>query len=223
MITVVLNFICTHQSRLDALTNMFDGWVNVLGDYKFVINYDTDKNYEVVKSLYETNIKNCVFTNDTKTQWVDKTIEMVKSTDTPYIYYLLEDVAFDRNVTKEYFEEMFNEFHKSGAKHLMLGKTDKYSNPNLWSKTDCEIHKTIRTFNSNVAYMCLFPVAGIWEKELFLDVLYHVKKKVNSNLAIKQIDGIEVFSKDYRHKKIKQACPLKKVTDHIQPVRQAKR
>jgi hypothetical protein len=223
MITILLNFVCTHQARLDTLETMFDGWVRVLADYKFIINYDTNVNYEVVKNLYETNIKKCSFSNDTKTPWVDKTIEMVKNVDTPYIYYLFEDAAFDEIVTKEYFQEMFNEFQESGAKHLMLGKTDKYSNPTWWLKTNCEIHKTIRTFNSNVPYSCLFPVAGIWDTQLFLDVLYHVKNKVKSSSAIKQIDGIEVFSKDYKDKKIKQACPLKKVTSHIQPVAQAKR
>jgi len=221
MITVVLNFICTHQARLDALKTMFDGWVRVLDDYKFIINYETDINYEAVKSLYETNIKNCVFTNDTKTQWVDKTIEMVKSADTPYIYYLFEDAAFDTIVTKEYFHEMFHEFHKSGAKHLMLGKTDKYSDPKKWSKTNCEIHKTIRTFNSNVPYHCCFSLAGIWDKELFLDVLYYVKSRVNSSKSIKQIDGVEHLSNHYRDKKIKQACPLHKITNHIQEVREA--
>jgi hypothetical protein len=223
MITILLNFVCTHQARLDTLETMFDGWVRVLADYKFIINYDTNVNYEVVKNLYERNIKKCSFSNDTKTPWVDKTIEMVKSVDTPYIYYLFEDVSFDEIVTKEYFQEMFNEFQESGAKHLMLGKTDKYSNPTQWLKTNCEIHKTIRTFNSNVPYNCLFPVAGIWDTQLFLDVLYHVKNKVKSSNAIKQIDGIEVFSKDYKDKKIKQACPLKKVTSHIQLVTQAKR
>lgn len=223
MITIILNFKCTHRKRLDALATMFDGWVEALNDYKFIINYDTHINYEAVKTLYETNIRECTFTNDTKTTWVDKTIEMVKSVDTPYIYYLFEDAAFDKIVTKEYFQKMFNEFHKSGAKHLMLGRTDKYSNPNFWAKTDCEIHKTIRTFNSNVPYNCLFPVAGIWDKDLFLDVLYHVKKKVNSTDAIKQIDGIETYSGDYKNKKIKQACPLQKVTTHIQEVKEAKR
>lgn len=221
MITIVSNFVCTHKSRLDALTNMFNGWVRVLNDYKFIINYDTHINYEIVKNLYKSNIRECVFTNDTKVLWIDKTIEMVESANTPYIYYLFEDAAFDEIVTKDYFEEMFNEFHESGAKHLMLGKTDKYSNPKFWSKTDCEIHKTIRTFNSNVPYNCLFSVAAIWDTDLFLDVLYYVKNKVNSPKAIKQIDGIEVFSRDYRHKKIKQACPLHKVTTHVQEVREA--
>jgi len=225
MITVINNFICTHPSRLNVLTSIFDRWVNVLNDYKFIINYDTDVYYKEIENLYKNNIKDCDFTNDIGGSWVDKTIQMVKSANTPYIYYLFEDVGFEEIVTKHYFEEMLSEFYNSNAKHLMLGKTNKYSDPNRWVNTDCEMHKTIRTFNSNVPYNCCYPVAGVWDKELFLSVLDTVKNNRGSQSSIKQIDGIEDLSNLYRNQNVKQACPLRTVTDHIQPpgTRQAKR
>ena len=223
MITIILNFKCTHSSRLNVLHSIFPKWVDVLGDYKFIINYDSTKNYESVKTLYETNIKDCDFTNDMDTQWVDKTIEMVNNATTPYIYYLLEDVAFSDMVTKSYFNEMLNEFISTNAKHLALGKTGKYKDSAKWKNTICETHKTIRTFNSNVPYKCCYPLAGIWDKHLFLEVLYYVKSNIKSTSAIKQIDGCERLSNKFRYRNIKQASPLNEVTLHLQDVLEANR
>tara|TARA_R110000803_G_scaffold209683_1_gene279806 strand:- start:108 stop:701 length:594 start_codon:yes stop_codon:yes gene_type:complete len=197
--------------------------VDVLGDYKFIINYDSTQNYESVKDLYETNIRDCVFTNDMETSWVDKTIEMVGSVTTPYIYYLFEDAGFADMVTREYFNKMLNEFHSTNAKHLLLGKTGKYKDPVKWKNTICETHKTIRTFNSNVPFNCCYPLAGIWDKHLFLEVLLYVKDNIKSKSAIKQIDGCEDLSNKFRSRNVKQACPLSEVTLHIQDVMQANR
>jgi len=223
MITVVLNFKCSHKSRLDTLHKIFPNWMKVLKDYKFIINCDSPEHYESIKKLYETNVPDCDFSSDVESQWVDKTIEMVESSNTPYIYYLFEDADFSNIVTNEYFHKMFDEFHTSDAKHLMLGKTGKYSNPNLWKKTKFKELETIRTFDFNVPYDCCYPLAGIWDKELFLDVLRDVKSTYKGQSAMKQIDGCEKISNNYRDKKIKQACPLDEVTLHIQDVREAKR
>ena len=224
MITIVLNFVCTHPSRLKVLHSIFPKWVDVLGDYKFIINYDSTKNYESVKDLYETNIRDCVFTNDMETSWVDKTIAMVESVTTPYVFYLFEDSAFDEICTKSYFEEMLNESHSANVKHMFIGgKTDKYSDPKKWIHTPCEIHKTIRTFNSNVPYNCCYPLAAVWDRDLFLEVLRYVKVNIKSESAIKQIDGCEDLSNNFRSRNIKQACPLHKVKTHVQDVRQANR
>jgi len=152
---------------------------------------------------------------------------MVESANTPYIYYLFEDVGFEKIITKHYFEEMMSEFYNSNAKHLMLGKTEKYSDPNRWVNTDCEIHKTIRTFNSNVPYAPCYSVAGVWDKELFLHILNTVKNNRGSQSTVKQIDGIEDLSNGYRKYHHKQACPLHFITHHWGPIdgvaRQAKR
>jgi len=221
MITVILNFKCSHKSRLDVLHEIFPRWVDVLGDYKFIINYDSTKYYEPIKKLYESNIKNCVFTNDMESQWVDKTIKMVESVTTPYIFYLFEDSAFDEICTKTYFEEMLNEFHSANAKHMFIGgKTDKYSDPKRWANTPCEIHKTIRTFSSNVPYNCCYPLAAVWDKDLFLEVLKSVKTERGSQSAMRQIDGCEDLSNNFRSKNIKQACPLRKVKTHVQHVKE---
>ena len=61
MITVVQNFICTQESRLQVIEREVPKMAKVFKDYDFLINYGTIDNVFEVGNIYQDNVKKLVF------------------------------------------------------------------------------------------------------------------------------------------------------------------
>ena len=64
MITVVQNFICTQEERLDVIRREVPKMSEVFKDYDFFINYASIENVFDVGNVYEDNVKKLIFENN---------------------------------------------------------------------------------------------------------------------------------------------------------------
>ena len=94
MITVVQNFICTQEERLDVIRREVPKMSEVFKDYDFFINYASIENVFDVGNVYEDNVKKLIFENNLKTNWGEVTLAMVKKVKTPYTLILCEDFEY---------------------------------------------------------------------------------------------------------------------------------
>jgi len=61
MISVVQNFICTKKSRLNLLESEMPNMGNVFRDYEFFVNYNSEKYFEEVNTIYKNSVDKLIF------------------------------------------------------------------------------------------------------------------------------------------------------------------
>ena len=157
-VSVVGNFICTNENRLDVLRTQIKSLSHIFNGCDFVINYNTDINQSEVKALFQHNIKkeNLFFNCDLTKDWAKTTKDLVQRCKTKYIFYLLEDYVYDYSldadsasrfgshilsfdddrltkisldVRKKFWVDMIEECIDKDVKHVFLAKIKKYLPP----------------------------------------------------------------------------------------------
>ena len=209
-LTVIQNFIVTKDSRMAVLKEQFNNLGDVLGDFKFLVNYDTDINLKEVKSLYKKNIPYLSFTNTMKKNWSEVTKSLIEKCNSKYIFYMMEDTVFGPEVTSKDFNKLLDEFINNKCEHINMGKVEKYIK-HPWPKGNNKLHKYIRTFKSNHSPIHCMSIVGIWDKELFLSILDKIKPEKN---AYSQLLQFERISKKFNNPNRIAATPIVKICNH---------
>ena len=92
MITIVQNFVCNHEERLQVIRRNTKKLGDVFSDYEFYVNFNSDVNLEEVRELYLKDIPKINFYNNLEKDWALVTLAMVNEIKTPYTIYLCEDI-----------------------------------------------------------------------------------------------------------------------------------
>jgi hypothetical protein len=215
MITVIQNFVINHPERLRVFSEGFPKMAEVLGDYKFLVNYDSPNNVEAVKNLYEKYNLNYEFSHNlNKNTWASQTYSMVEKATTDYVYYMMEDSIFHPTIAdKTMFKDMLEDFISDDCKHLQMGKVGKYAQSKLYEGRPHKTYNWIRTFTpNNNPCLCAFSLVAIWEKNLFM----HLLSEVPPSSPIKEMDTFERNTNQYRHLQLRTAAPTVALVDHTE-------
>ena len=127
MISVVQNFICTKDERLQVLRDYLPMIGEVFGDCEFYVNYNTTINLDEIYSLYKKYIPKLNFYNDLSEEWAPVTLALAKQVTTPYTIFLCEDTQI--HTTKQEVYNRINEFIELDCDYLLLTKLAKYLQP----------------------------------------------------------------------------------------------
>ena len=91
MISIVQNFICTKEERLQVLREYLPMIGDVFGECEFYVNYNSTINLDEIYSLYKQHIPKLNFYNDLSEEWAPVTLALAKQITTPYTLFLCED------------------------------------------------------------------------------------------------------------------------------------
>ena len=191
-ISFIFNFICTKKDRLDIIKQNLPHFAEIINPYPVLVNYDTDVNFEEIKSLYEKHIENLHFQNKVGLDWGEITNELLEMTDSPYISYLTEDIFFHSDFNKEHFQNLFKEFKDNNCKHMWMGKVDKYTYERnhknstrgnyLW-----HFHSSKSPNMFNNGGRGVLSLVALYERDLFKNCL---SKAIGKGVGL---DGITVY------------------------------
>ena len=124
MLSIVQNFVCNKEERLDVVKRNSKKLGKVFSDTDFFINYNSNINLEVVKSHYLSNIPKISLYNDLTRDWALVTLALVKEVKTPYVMYICEDMEV--NCSDKEMWNILNEFIKNDFDLCFLSKIRKY-------------------------------------------------------------------------------------------------
>lgn len=124
MISIVQNFICTKNERLEVLKQQLPLIGKTFSDFEFYVNYNTNINLEVVYNLYKKYIPKLNFYNDLTDEWAPVTLALINKVATKYTMYLCEDTMI--NFPKSKIDNCINEYIELNLDYLLLTKIDKY-------------------------------------------------------------------------------------------------
>ena len=124
MISIVQNFVCNHEERLEVIRRNTKKLGNVFSDYEFYVNFNSDKNLEEVRDLYLSDIPKINFYNNLEKDWALVTLAMVNEIKTPYTIYLCEDIEVKS--PKEDIDNFLKEMIDNNGDLGFFGKIDKY-------------------------------------------------------------------------------------------------
>lgn len=124
MISIVQNFICTKDARLEIIENNISSLGDVFGEFEFFINYGTDINLDRVHSLYKQYIPKLNFFNNLEKDWAKVTLALANEINTPYTIFLCEDMVVNTSKNKIY--KCINEYIDNNYDYLLLTKLHKY-------------------------------------------------------------------------------------------------
>ena len=124
MISIIQNFICTKDARLEIIENNISSLGDVFGEFEFFINYGTDINLDRVHSLYKQYIPKLNFFNNLEKDWAKVTLALANEINTPYTIFLCEDMVVNTSKNKIY--KCINEYIDNNYDYLLLTKLHKY-------------------------------------------------------------------------------------------------
>ena len=126
MLSIVQNFICTKDSRLEVVNRNSIKLGETFNDTDFYVNYNSDnKNFESIKNSYKDNVPKMNFYNELIKDWALVTLSLVKEVTTPYVMYICEDMEV--NCTKKHMESTLNEFFDNDFDYMFLSKIGPYT------------------------------------------------------------------------------------------------
>ena len=73
MISIIQNFICTKDARLEIINNNISSLGDVFGEFEFFVNYGTNINLDKIHSLYKHHIPKLNFFNNLEKDWAKVT------------------------------------------------------------------------------------------------------------------------------------------------------
>ena len=94
MISVIQNFICTKEKRLNVIRNEVPNMGKIFKDYEFFINYNTKHYFDEVYEIYRKGIDNLNFYNNLEYNWGLVTLSLIEEVKTPYTMILCEDYEY---------------------------------------------------------------------------------------------------------------------------------
>ena len=84
MFSLVQNFICTKDSRLEVVKRNSVKLGDTFSDTDFYINYNSDNNnFSIIRDSYKENISKINFYNELTKDWALVTLSLVKQVKTP--------------------------------------------------------------------------------------------------------------------------------------------
>lgn len=125
MISVVQNFICTRETRLNIIRSEVPKMAKVFKDYNFYINYGTVENLFEVANVYENNVDKLIWENNLTSNWGEVTLGLIEGIKTPYILILCED--FEYRIDYDEWKELVDEFVERDVSYLPIGRLWKYT------------------------------------------------------------------------------------------------
>lgn len=126
MITIIQNFICTHDARKDLLLKNLPELGKVFSNVPFLVNFNDDINLDIIHASYKQNIKKLSFYNNLEKDWALVTLSLLEKVKTPYILYLCEDQMI--HSTYDEVNNILNEIKTLDIDFTNLTKINKYSN-----------------------------------------------------------------------------------------------
>ena len=118
MISIVQNFICTQPSRLEVIERNALKLGKVFSKNDFFVNYNSEINFESVKSHYLDNIPKMNLYNDLTKDWAIVTLALMKEVKTPYTMYICEDMEV--NCSVDVMDKCLNEFYENDYDYCFL-------------------------------------------------------------------------------------------------------
>ena len=125
MISVVQNFICTKEKRLNVIRNEVPNMGKVFKDYEFLINYNTKHYLDEVYEIYRKGIDNLNFYNNLEYNWGLITLSLIEEVKTPYTMILCED--FEYRIDYDGWNEIIDEFVERDGSYMPIGRLWKYT------------------------------------------------------------------------------------------------
>jgi len=126
MFSLVQNFICTKDSRLEVIKRNSVKLGDTFSDTDFYINYNSDNNnFSIIRDLYKENISKINFYNELTKDWALVTLALVKQVKTPYVMFICEDMEV--NCSKEHMESTLSEFFENDFDWMFLSKIGAYT------------------------------------------------------------------------------------------------
>ena len=125
MISIVQNFICTQPSRLEVIERNALKLGKVFSKNDFFVNYNSEINFESVKSHYLDNIPKMNLYNDLTKDWAIVTLALMKEIKTPYTMYICEDMEV--NCSVDVMDKCLNEFYENDYDYCFLSKISNYT------------------------------------------------------------------------------------------------
>lgn len=199
-ISFIQNFICTHEDRLGVIKENIPHFAKIINPYPVFVNYDSDKNYEEIKELYENHIENLHFQKELNKDWAEVTNNLLEMTDSQYISYLTEDIFFHSDFNKKDFQKLFLEYKSNNCEHMMMGKVAKYTP----EKTDGHNHSNSKKGNYlwhfhssnsptmfNNAGRGVISLVGLYERNLFKTCL---TKAIGAGKGLSGMEAYERFN-----------------------------
>ena len=192
--SIICNFICTKEPRLQVLKDQLKVMAHIFKDYKFYINYNTDVNVEEVKKCFTESIPNLYFQNDCTPDWGKITLDLVNMSDTKYVIYILEDYMYDKefddagviidpndprlstvdlDVRKQDWKDVINECYDNNIEHVFLAKIKKYlpGNGHINESHKYEEGNFIYKWHSSNAPTGVFSSSAIHDRSILKQVL----------------------------------------------------
>ena len=108
MISIIQNFICTKDARLEIINNNISSLGDVFGEFEFFVNYGTNINLDKIHSLYKHHIPKLNFFNNLEKDWAKVTLALANEINTPYTIFLCEDMVV--NASKDKIHKCINAF-----------------------------------------------------------------------------------------------------------------
>ena len=124
MVSIVQNFIYSKQERLEVIERNSVKLGNVFSEVEFFVNYNSDVNFDSVKSYYQKNIPKMNLYNDLTKDWALVTLALMQEVKTPYVMYICEDMEV--NCHNDEMWSALNEFMDSDYDLFFLSKIRKY-------------------------------------------------------------------------------------------------
>ena len=136
MVSVIQNFICTDEKRLQVMLDNLPALGEAFKDFEFHVNLNDTVNLEIIQKEYEKNIKKLNFYNNLEKQWAEVTLSMLEEVKTPYMINLCEDQVVHFNATD--LKNVLNEVKEMDIDYVNLTKMHKYSKNTFPGYTECE-------------------------------------------------------------------------------------
>ena len=126
MFSLVQNFICTKDSRLEVVKRNSVKLGDTFSDTDVYINYNSDNNnFSIIRDSYKENISKINFYNELTKDWALVTLSLVKQVKTPYVMFICEDMEV--NCSKEHMESTLSEFFDKDFDYMFLSKIGAYT------------------------------------------------------------------------------------------------
>ena len=123
MISIVQNFICNKAERLEVIKRNSKKLGDTFSETDFFVNFNSENNFESVKSYYLDNIPKMNLYNDLTKDWALVTLALAKEVKTPYLMYICEDMEV--NCSNDEMNGFLNEFYENDFDYCFLSRIGK--------------------------------------------------------------------------------------------------
>jgi hypothetical protein len=222
-LSIVQNFVINKKERFDVLAaDIIYDIGNFFEDCDFYINYNSEKNFDKVYSLYKKHIDKLSFYNDLTLDWGKIIQSILSEIKTDYVFIFPEDFKLCIQ-DKEYFKNLMEEFVDNDCKFMLMHRID---NVKCYGTNEKYFHlydtkKTLHLVNSeNYPGSCLSSVA-IYKKDFLNEFLtFYNNSSKSERFPLATPNCYEWFSHNRTSDLIKNelfAIPKKPVIVHHEP------